>query len=262
VLAMTAAWGQLQGTREQQQDSACITRWPDGFHLLLVADGIGGHAGGHEASRIVAAEMRAAFLETGSRPDAEFSVQQALETALESANRAVERFANERPELEGMGSTVVAMAFDGSEIDWVSVGDSALYLFRDGALTCLNQRHTTDNPALAHVMGDTPIDPADDVPALLEAVMGKRIELLDRPAAPVPLHDADVVILATDGIEALGASGIEAGIAESRAGGPEAVVRRLLGDVSRLQRASQDNATVVAALVSERPTDVLPFSDR
>jgi PPM family protein phosphatase len=131
---MTALrWGaatDVGRVRSNNEDSMLIA--PD---LFAVADGMGGHKGGEVASRMALEVLRQAFDEA--------SVVTLVEAA-EQANREVFGAAGHEPDLRGMGTTLVAIAPVGStgELGWINVGDSRLYLLRDGELSKLSIDHS------------------------------------------------------------------------------------------------------------------------
>jgi protein phosphatase len=109
-----------------------------GLHLLVVADGMGGHRGGEVASRIAIDCIGRAFRESGER-----SAPEILRAALEAANREIFAAANADAELAGMGTTGVALLFCSRSQAWVAhVGDSRAYRLRAGELTPLTADHS------------------------------------------------------------------------------------------------------------------------
>lgn len=108
--------------------------------LFVVADGMGGHQGGEEASRIAIGSMS----QVGS-----VNTVAELETAVINANMLIREKGAAEPELNGMGTTVVAVGvLPASEHDGAlylaaaNVGDSRLYLFEDGALEQVSLDHS------------------------------------------------------------------------------------------------------------------------
>lgn len=119
--------------RSSNQDSAYA-----GPHLLVVADGMGGHAGGDIASKIAIDALRP--LDTGNHtPDAALAD---LEAAVEEARLGLVRASAAEPQLQGMGTTVTALLRTGSALVMAHMGDSRAYLLRDGALTQVTVDHT------------------------------------------------------------------------------------------------------------------------
>lgn len=111
--------------RSNNQDSVYA-----GPRLLAVADGMGGHAAGEVASKIVIAALAPLDDED---PRQDLLLQ--LEDATLAGNDAIAELVADEPELDGMGTTLTAMLFSGNRLGMVHVGDSRAYLYRDGALT-------------------------------------------------------------------------------------------------------------------------------
>ncbi|MDQ4138052.1 MAG: protein phosphatase 2C domain-containing protein, partial [Actinomycetota bacterium] len=129
-----AAVSHVGKVRSNNQDSGFA-----GAQLFVVADGMGGHAGGDVASAI--AVNRIAETDTArysSAQDAEF----ALQSALVAANQLLAETVFEHPELTGMGTTVSAMIRVGDSMALAHIGDSRIYLYRDGELSQVTSDHT------------------------------------------------------------------------------------------------------------------------
>ena len=134
------AGGQLLGAREVQQDEHGLidgaTLDPDGRHpVVIVADGMGGHAGGEMASRVAVRAFMDAY-------DLDGAPAGRLRAGLDAANRAIDAAVCENLSLDGMGTTLVAGAVTTDGLEWISVGDSPLYLYRGGRLKRLNEDHS------------------------------------------------------------------------------------------------------------------------
>lgn len=110
--------------RANNQDSVFA-----GPRLLAVADGMGGHVGGEIASKIVIAAVE--YLDGD---DSGGDMLQALRDGVDSGNQHLREMVEDRPNLEGMGTTLTAMLFNGKRIGVCHVGDSRAYLFRDDTL--------------------------------------------------------------------------------------------------------------------------------
>ena len=114
---MGARWrgegAQHQGARPYQEDRWALKPLSDGSLLAVVADGMGGHAGGAVASQL-AIDAFVKNVEQG----------RALADGLQAANEAVRAGAAGKADLTGMGSTLVAAIVKDDEVRWISVGDS------------------------------------------------------------------------------------------------------------------------------------------
>jgi len=119
--------------RHENQDSGYA-----GPHLLVVADGMGGHAAGDVASSIAIGEM--VSLDDDS-PGADEALDALAET-LRAANDELREAVHRQPELQGMGTTVTALLRTGNKIAVAHIGDSRAYLLRDGALTQITHDHS------------------------------------------------------------------------------------------------------------------------
>ena len=119
--------------RQENQDSGYA-----GPHLLVVADGMGGHAAGDVASSIAIGEMVGL---DGESPGADQALDR-LAGALRSANTELRNTVERQPELKGMGTTVTALLRTGNKIAVAHIGDSRAYLLRDGALTQITHDHS------------------------------------------------------------------------------------------------------------------------
>lgn len=125
--------------RQVNQDSLFV-----GTGLFVVADGMGGHAGGEIASRI-AVETMEAELEDASQPRPPRRVLD-LVTAVQAANDRVWAESEHDPELAGMGTTVVAIGIveeaGEARVAIVNVGDSRAYRLSDGNLDQISDDHS------------------------------------------------------------------------------------------------------------------------
>src|SRR2546423_11911872 len=125
--------------REENEDSVMVWRNKAGLDsLLVVCDGMGGHAAGQTASSIATKTFTAALAEDGDEgPDVN-----RLKRACKQANSAVYDASRRNPDWEGMGSTLTAVAIRGGELALVNVGDSPAYLFRNGSAKMIAQDHS------------------------------------------------------------------------------------------------------------------------
>jgi protein phosphatase len=118
--------------REGNEDAAYA-----GARLLAVADGMGGHAAGEMASAAVIDALRP--LDTAV-PAGE--LLNALDHAVRRASAAIKELVAASPALRGMGTTLTALLWSGSQLGLVHIGDSRAYLLRDGALFQITADHT------------------------------------------------------------------------------------------------------------------------
>ncbi|HEV2069999.1 MAG TPA: protein phosphatase 2C domain-containing protein [Acidimicrobiales bacterium] len=147
-------------------------RFADGPVLFAVIDGMGGHRGGQEASRLVAQSLL---------NDANADVR----AALVRANAAVYDEMQRVPDLRGMGATVAGVAIDGSDATVFNVGDARAYHFSQG-----------------YLMLATVDDRADPASAVVTQSLGggDRPRAIDPHIAEVSLGDGDRLLLCSDGL--------------------------------------------------------------
>ncbi len=245
--------GQIVGERERQEDaiaSAALGR--HGTVALVLADGMGGHAGGDVAAKL-ATRTVLAHLGAGSKPPAE-----KLHSALAAANDAINRAILSNPELDGMGCTLVAATISRGRLRWISVGDSVLFLLRGERLSRLNADHSmrsilNDLVARGQLdMADAAHDPRRN--ALRSAVSGQEIDLVDAPDTDIVLKDGDLVLIASDGVETLEDAEIADIAARAASHGPQRVVDVLLEEISARCTRHQDNASALAYVHADRRT--------
>lgn len=109
-----------------------------GTYLSVVADGMGGHAGGDVASHLVIRHL----LKLDKKYDDVVAAQQDLIATLLQANDMLSDVVYEHPELAGLGTTVSAMLRVGTQVVIAHIGDSRIYLLREGNLSQVTVDHT------------------------------------------------------------------------------------------------------------------------
>ena len=183
TIPTSAAVSHVGKIRASNQDSGYLGR-----HLYVVADGMGGHAGGDVASHIAAQRIAEADRPYPTPEDA----VEALESALLSANGLLAETVFEHNELTGMGTTVSAIARVHDKFALAHIGDSRVYRFRAGELEQITTDHTfvqrlvesgriTPEEAAVHprravlmrVLGDVDSSPEIDT-AILDTRAGDR----------------------------------------------------------------------------------------
>lgn len=118
--------------RQNNQDSGYA-----GPHLLVVADGMGGHAGGDVASSLAIGELAPLDDESHGSDALEH-----LSKAVLAAHRELLGRVGEEPQLAGMGTTITALLRTGNKLAMAHIGDSRAYLLRDGSLVQITKDHT------------------------------------------------------------------------------------------------------------------------
>jgi PPM family protein phosphatase len=190
--------------RERNEDYYCYFEPDDDEafrargRLLVVADGMGGHEGGQVASGI-AVEMVRQTWSSGTGDPADDLI-----AALSNAHNAIQDYAREHPELAGMGTTCTAVALIGDLLYYGHVGDTRLYLIRNGAISRLTHDHSlvqrlvdsgaiTEEEAAEH----------PDKNVLVSALGMRGAVAVDVPDGGVPLQPGDTLLVCTDGLHGL-----------------------------------------------------------
>ncbi|MBV6432417.1 MAG: hypothetical protein IANPNBLG_02559 [Bryobacteraceae bacterium] len=252
------------GSRRQQQDAFGFSNLANeafrkhGGMLAVVADGMGGMAHGEIASRTALKT----FLDSYESKTETESIPDALLRGIHAANAAVYQQALTMGAAEEMGTTLVAVALLENRMYWISAGDSAIFLYRDGEFTQANSSHVfatvldekvsqgviSRDDALAHPERES-----------LTSFLGiERLTLIDRNLRPFLLRENDVVLLASDGLfKTLSFAGMAEAMQEDAQSLSEALVSRTLA----VEKPFQDNITVVAIRAeAERASIAAPES--
>ena len=240
---------QIPGKREYQEDDYGLLDGRDlgldgsEHSMLVVADGMGGHVGGATASGL----LSKTFVEV--YPQASGPIVDRLRDCLEAANKAIADAIAENPKLDSMGSTLVAAVVSSEGLHWISVGDSPLWLFRQGKLERLNADHSMA-PILADLVakgGMTAEEAARDPRrhALRSAVMGDDIHLIDVSSQPVAVEQGDRLLLASDGLLTLSDQEIAEILQKTRDAPLEDSAAALIQAVEAAAHPQQDNTTVL-----------------
>jgi serine/threonine protein phosphatase PrpC len=120
--------------RETNEDSYVC----DPPHLFVVADGMGGHVAGEIASKLAVTTVNGYIQEHVGKDNPEVLLKQAIT----QANTSIYQMALSKEEFNGMGTTVTALYVDGETIYWGHVGDSRIYLLRNGRLNQITNDHS------------------------------------------------------------------------------------------------------------------------
>jgi PPM family protein phosphatase len=247
---------QIVGARRAQEDYYCfcqLTTEAEGLDglLLVLADGMGGHAGGALASRIVVEAFIEQFcLARGNVPD------RLLDCLRASERRLRAEIARQDDHLTQMGATLVGAVWTKDQLYWVSVGDSGLYLFRNGGVQRINEDHSMA-PVLAAKAdrGEISAKEAAEDPRrnlLRSAIAAEPPELYDLRSLPLELLPGDIVVGATDGLASLNIAEISAALNRNAHQAADHIATGLLAAVSDAGNPEQDNATV--AVIHNRVT--------
>jgi PPM family protein phosphatase len=170
----------------------------DAEGLYVVADGMGGHQAGEVASHLVVTSLRA-FLHDGHpaapagvRPAALSPTAGRLLSGIEWSNRVVHREAAAQPDYHGMGSTVAAVYLGEDTLVAANIGDSPIYLVRNGTIDLLSVPHTLQ----ADLAGEP-------LAAFMSHVLTRAVgtsQQVEADICEINCYRGDVLVLCSDGL--------------------------------------------------------------
>ncbi len=196
--------------------------------LIAVADGVSGNAGGGEAAEMTVRTVSADYYAT---PDT-WQPHTALDKVLTAANRWVLSQASANRDMAGMATTLSLLILRGQRYYSAHVGDTRIYLLRDGILKQITTDHVWDRPDMRHVLKR-----AIGLDAHLTADFGEG-----------NLQIGDVFALLSDGVwDSLGEQLIHTGLLKFDT--PKLVAEHLT--TTALKKGSLDNSTAVVVKVTD-----------
>lgn len=234
--------------RQNNEDSYLYWEPPDEKdfqskgRLAIVADGMGGHEGGQEASRIATEAIQEAYAGEHSGDP-----QTGLLTGFRRAHEEVIQYAAQHLQLRGMGTTATAIVLLENKLFYAHIGDSRLYRVHGQEISRLTRDHSYVGRLFEN--GVITAEEAEVHPQrhILTAALGTGPEIPpDIPEHPIPLEHDDVLVLCTDGLWGLlGDQEIQQIVVSNSA----ADACGKLIEMAK-QRGGPDNITVVVLRVS------------
>lgn len=183
--------------RESNQDSCLINK---DLGLFIVADGMGGHSGGEVASSMAVETVEEIALHADSQKKSPREL--ILQFYEEASRRIFDKAATERPELAGMGTTMVMSYLRGKHMYVGNVGDSRCYLFKKPHLWQITEDHSLINEQLrAGVMTEEQVHQFVGRNVITRSVGYERDvypDIIDREVAP-----GEIFLLCSDGLSGL-----------------------------------------------------------
>lgn len=238
------------GAREYQED-AMVSDFANGDELgfVVLADGMGGHAAGDIASKIVVTEMfRELTFQREQMIEQEGHICAALRAAADGANDRLERHVQSNPETKGMGATLVSAVVANGLLYWISIGDSPLFLFRDGKLSQLNEDHSMarqiDLMVEKGMMSEEDAKSHPDRNVLTSVLFGAPISQVDCPAEPLRLRAGDTVIVASDGLQFLSDEKISRVLRDLPLSRSKEIAEALMAQLMQLNDPDLDNVSL------------------
>jgi PPM family protein phosphatase len=259
MMRFVPASAQHVGSRSEQQDAFGFSDQHDsafvahaGF-LAVLADGMGGMSHGRAAG-LTGVQ---AFIDAYAAKSENESIVDALDRAVRHANSAVYALSHELGEPGQIGSTLVACAVHHDQLCWVSVGDSAIFLYRNGELARLTTGHTysveLDRAVAAGAISSEQAlyDPQRE--ALTSYLGIENLAEIELPAQPVQLFLGDRILLASDGLfKSISDEEIKTCLSPGMHGAMDRLIELALSK----NRSYQDNITVLGIEVMSEEAPV------
>ena len=239
---------QDQGKREYQQDTMSIKPFSSiGGVLAILADGMGGYEGGEIASQIVSDNLREFTIEGDD-------IGEALKKYLIKGNDAIAEYKKEHVNVKNMGTTAIAFFMTDKNCQWVSVGDSPLYVIRNRSIIKrINENHSVagllDLQVKKGVISQEEALSSGQRHMLTSAVSGDNLPQIDKSVS-WSIKNNDIFILASDGIETITEDRIKEIVIGLTASGitqenVQKACEALVEDVLDQGTKNQDNVTVI-----------------
>lgn len=234
------------GRRESQQDSFAVSDVEDAALcgekgvIVIVADGMGGLSDGDKISSMVTLSFFRHFHERAMQGGAGNELLQMLQEANEEVNRYLGNKTGQ------CGSTLVAGIVKDKKCYWISVGDSHIYLYKNGGLVQLNREHVyREELDTKAANGEISREEAMQNPqrgALTSYIGMGRIEKVDRNQEPLVLCSGDRLLFMTDGVFG---TLTEGQIAEAMRYPIDESIRLMDESIRAVGKPKQDNYTAV-----------------
>lgn len=234
-VSMTIGQAQHLGMRRQQQDAFGLSDPAASPFIAVLADGMGGMKNGAVASKTAIREFLASTTSGLSATQ-----------AAHHANSVVYQSGVDSGEAEGTGTTLAAVLISNGEMHWISVGDSQIYLLRNGELSKVNTEHSyllelyqdvirqqTDlSEARAHSQRD----------ALTSFIGLQKLTQIDHSIHGFPLKSDDIIMVCSDGLyRALNDTELRSILSASHPNPADELVKRAMAK----NHPYQDNTTVI-----------------
>lgn len=211
--------------------------------LVALGDGLGAHIGGQVASSFLINEFVKTFKE--STLSTAWRLRVSIETANENLYNLSTKFSwSEAP----MGSTFIGLVVAVNSLHWVSVGDSPLFLLRNGILVRLNDDHSLGQLLDERAKrGEITLEESRNHPerhVLQSACMGMPLTLVDARMDPYSIQSGDIIIASSDGIFTLTHDEIESLVNSWSHISSAKIVENIIFAVRCMDSPIQDNITV------------------
>ena len=131
-----------RGKRKDNQDSTATFFNQSNVLLAILCDGLGGHQAGDIASEMAVSQIGNSWEQTTFTSKDTYIIQTWLKGVINRENTRIFKAANTYPDLEGMGTTLVASVVLEQQVLFANIGDSRAYTYKDNELTLITQDHS------------------------------------------------------------------------------------------------------------------------
>jgi protein phosphatase len=249
-LDLTAAGKTDQGlVRSNNEDNYYLD---EKLGILVVADGMGGHASGETASSLAVNVIRDYFQGPqkliGDYDQSYRAATNKLNSAIRLANLAVYEAAQSSPQLKDMGTTIVAVLLTGKQLSIAHIGDSRAYLVRGGNIEQLTDDHSMVNEQLKRDI----ITKEEAIHSTMKNILTKALGISAETEADLnelTIFDDDILLLCSDGLSNMVSDETILEIV-SAAGNPAAACAELIAAANN--NGGIDNITTVIGCIKKK----------
>ncbi len=236
----------IVGTRKYQQDSYACIETPEGV-LAVICDGMGGLEGGERASALAVRTLVEDYI-SGSIAD----IRKFLRNEVIRIDTMVAKLCDDNGRPLGAGTTIAAVYSDTEKgtMDWISVGDSKIYVIRNNTIQCIVREHNyrmmlNDMYMKGEITLEQYRGEEHKAEALISFLGIGNVSLMDENEAPIKLMQGDIVLICSDGLyKSLSEQMILAVISDNYFDMQRAA-DELTDAALRYSQRSQDNTTAV-----------------
>ncbi len=192
------------GKRKEQQDTVIADDeymyYENGRAIATLCDGMGGLNGGRKASFTCASLLNDSFHKIRKNDD----ISTFYRRIVQDLDLSVRCLKSDDGSLLNSGTTLVSIAVDSGKLNWLSVGDSRIYIIRNNKIRCITHDHNYSMILNDKVIkGEITRDEADKNPqkdALVSYIGMGGVKYIDINTKPFPLFDGDCILLCSDGL--------------------------------------------------------------
>lgn len=235
--------------RANNEDSYYVD---DKLRLLVVADGMGGHASGETASNLAVKVIKDYFQGprkiVGDYNPAYSEAANQLNSSIRLANQAVYEAAQSSPQLKGMGTTIVSVWLNGNKLSIAHIGDSRAYLIRSGNIDQLTDDHSMVNEQVKRNMITKEEADQSEIKNILTKALGISAET-EADVSELTMFGDDILLLCTDGLSNM-INDTDIADIIFRSHGPDDACNALIATAN--ENGGKDNITAAIGYIKKR----------